>query len=82
MRLEVIKDYGDEISIAVIMPWPYKENPLNWDGIIYNKTVSIDLYYRLFNAVQSKDYGKVQGILNRNRFAKREYKQGITTLYI
>lgn len=82
MRLEVLKTYRDEMAIAVIMPWPYKENPLNLSGVVYNKTVTWNLYYRLFNGISGNNYKKVKGILARNKFIAREYRAGITNLYI
>lgn len=42
MRIEVLKTYDNEVAIAVIMPWPYKENNglTAYDGLVYNKTVT------------------------------------------
>lgn len=82
MRMEVLKTYSNEMSIAVIMPWPYKDNLLNYSGVIYNKTVTRDLHGRLFNAIKALNYKRVMGILKRNRFASRPYYEGITSLYI
>ncbi len=82
MRLEVLKTYSNEVAIAVIMPWPYKENPKNLSGVVYNKTVTLNLYYRLFNGISANNYKKVKGILNRNKFVAREYRAGVTNLWI